>query len=89
MDIARRYVLVDTAFAALPVRCPEPSLVGRHRHMWMQLDHAVLALNNLDLGTRLIQMVAAPYRRRQDNLSTPTDSDERSLAHGRMIADLP
>ena len=49
-------VLVDLTLTTLPLFGPKPRLVGRHRQCRAQLDDTVIALEDLDLRARLIQM---------------------------------
>ncbi|MCU1490702.1 MAG: hypothetical protein JWM85_2107 [Acidimicrobiaceae bacterium] len=57
LDAPRSEVLVRLALHRLPALAPEPSLVCLDRKGRTQLDDTVLALNELDLCTRLIEVV--------------------------------
>lgn len=59
--LACRDVSIDLGLQPLPALAPEPRLRSRHGHDGMKLDHAVLALHDLDLGTRL-EVVPSPQR---------------------------
>lgn len=56
---AGRNVLVDLELALLSELGPEPPLVRRDRQRGTQLDHAVGALNHLQLCTGLVQVQSA------------------------------
>ena len=76
---------VDAALAVLPLSSPKPSLVGRHRDLRAQLNHSVVTLHDLDLGTRMIKVVAPPKIGRQHNFTPPSNTDERFLAHRPIL----
>jgi len=82
-------VLVHTSLALLPLSCPEPSLVGRHRDLRTQFDHSIVTLYDFDLSAGSIEMVASPEIGRKHDLTPPTDTYERSLTHVAMVAELP
>lgn len=69
-------MLVDPALTLLPIRFPEPCLVGWHGHLGAQLDDTILTLNDLDLRARLVKVVAPADISRQDDLPTSPDTDE-------------
>jgi len=72
-------VLVHTSLALMPR--PEPSLVGRHRDLRMQLDHSIVTLYDFDLSTGSIEVVASPEIGGKHDLTPPADPNERSLTH--------
>ena len=74
-------MLVHASFALLPLSGPEPSLVSRHRDLRTQLDHSIVTLHDFDLSTWSIEVVAPPEIGRKHDLTPPTDTYERSLAH--------
>jgi hypothetical protein len=69
-------VLVHTSLAELPLSRPKPSLVGRHRDLRTQLDHPIVALDDLDLGAGSIEVVAATQIGGQHDLAPTTNPHE-------------
>ena len=63
--LASTEVLIDLTLAALPLLGPEPGLIRWDGQRWPQLDHPVLALGELDLRARLVQVVPPADRGRQ------------------------
>ncbi len=57
---AGRHVLVDLTLHHLPPFRPEPALIGRNRQERTQLDPPVLLLDDLELGTGLVEMKPSP-----------------------------
>ncbi len=64
---------IDLPLHLLPALRPEPGLVGRDRHGRVQLDDAVIAFDDLDLGARLVDPEPAPDVRRQRDEATLLD----------------
>jgi hypothetical protein len=81
-------VLVYASLAVLPLARPEPGLIGRHRDLRTQLDHSVIPLDDLDLSTGSVEMVASPEIGGKHDLSSPTHTHERSLTHAPIVAEL-
>ncbi|HEY5034464.1 MAG TPA: hypothetical protein VIJ30_05020, partial [Candidatus Dormibacteraeota bacterium] len=69
-------MLVHTSLALLPLSCPEPGLVGRHRDLRTQLDHSIVTLYDFDLSTGSIEVVASPEIGGKHDLTPPTDTYE-------------
>lgn len=67
---------IHAQLAALPVWRPEPCLIRRDRDLWPELDDPIAALDHLNLGSRLIEVMAAPYIRGKNDLPARSDSDE-------------
>jgi len=69
-------MLIHPSLAELPLSRPKPSLIGRHRNLRTQLDHPIVALDDLDLGAGSIKVVAAAQIGRQHDLAPATNSHE-------------
>jgi hypothetical protein len=80
-DAPGGHMLVDLAFTILPALLPKPSLISWNRQRWPKLQHPVLALNDLNLGTWLIEMQAAPHIGRQRNDTTSLHADISTEGH--------
>ncbi|HVH62703.1 MAG TPA: hypothetical protein VNA65_03780 [Candidatus Dormibacteraeota bacterium] len=46
--------------AASPAWRPEPCLIRRNGDLWPELDYPIVSLDHLNLGSGLIEVVAAP-----------------------------
>ncbi len=57
-NLASADVLVDLALHTLPAFRPEPGLFGLHRNRRVELDHAVVALDDSDLCAGPIEAAA-------------------------------
>jgi hypothetical protein len=75
--LANLDMLVDMSLAALPLRAPEPRLIGGNRNLGTQLDHPVVAFDDLNLCTGSIEVMAPSEIRWKHDLTPPTDADER------------
>ena len=49
---------VGLALQCLPALSPEPSLIGRYSHNGLQLEHAILSLDEPDLGSGFLEVQA-------------------------------
>jgi hypothetical protein len=54
--VAGGHVRIDFAFHRLPPLCPEPTLICRHGQDRTQLDPAVVLLDDLELGSGLVEV---------------------------------
>jgi hypothetical protein len=87
LDAPCRDVSVDLALAFLPLGFPEPCLVSRNSNLRTQFDNTVFALNNLDLGARLIQMMTPANVDGQDDLPALAYPHEPVGFHAFSIAE--
>lgn len=76
---AGRDVLVDFALHGLPPLLPEPTLVRWDREDGAQLDPTVVFLDDLELGSRLIEMESLAKINGQGNRPARLDSHEMRL----------
>ncbi len=64
------HMFIDFALHRLPTFCPEPALIRRHGQDRAQFDPAVLLLDDLELGSRLVEMKPLTKINRERNGST-------------------
>ena len=64
------HMRIDFALHRLPTFCPEPALIRRHGQDRAQLDPAVFLLDDLELGSRLVQMKPLAKVNREGHGST-------------------
>src|SRR5450631_2277380 len=74
-------VLVDFPLTSLPLFGPEPRLIGRYWQCSSQLDHTVIALEDLDLRARPVKMHRAAKLARQCDESAGLQSDVTMKSH--------
>ena len=80
-DVAPRDVRIGFGLQALPALCPEPRLRRGHRDDGVQLDHAVLSLDDLDLITRLEPDASTDRGRKREDASRLDCRDLASCFH--------
>jgi hypothetical protein len=88
VHLAGCHVLVHTSLPLLPLARPEPGLIGRHRDLRTQLDYSVIPLDDFDLSTRSVEVVASSEIGRQHDLAPPAHAHKRPLAHAEIVAEL-
>src|SRR5665811_2014731 len=64
------HVRIDFALHRLPPLCPEPALIRRHGEDRTQLNPAVVLLDDLELGSRLLEVEPLAKVNRERNGST-------------------
>ena len=79
--LAPPYLLVSLPLHPLPAFGPEPRLVGRHRDAWTQLEHAVIALDELDVDAGVVEAMTSPDLGRKCQDSAPLKCEVMDSFH--------